>query len=494
LEVAAATTDSADVGNAGYAVERAGGVTPALAGVSETMLWALHNRATEAKRRDGVLVDPESARIHELIDYDFARRFGEPAGSLAARAAAIDRTLRLWLERHPDGIVVSLGEGLETQRQRVDNGRMRWLTVDLPDAIRLRERFLTPTDRFRHFTGSALEPDWMDAVDAGSGIFVIAQGLLMYLEPEQVRHLFTRIADRFPGAEIVFDAVPRWFSHLTLLGLHQTPHYRLPAMPWGIDRDEIEPTLLRWHPGISRVAFLDYTIPRGLPRMLADMTSRVPGARHRLPSLAHVSIANAHCHTSAAAKEIYPERNVEESGFCLGQPTENRRPDMTSTDDHLAGSAGVRDMVAMASQNAIRGGDIARAATQVIAKRVALGVAGTADPLRADHIEFARMVPEKVEAFSAAGMVMLEQSGQVGRQIMRLASDEVMTTVHATMEMSGCSCPASFAELQGKLARAWFDRMTSSFIMMGTIVLTAQAAAMMPIQETVLANVDRLSG
>jgi hypothetical protein len=151
-------------------------------------------------------------------------------------------------------------------------------------------------------------------------------------------------------------------------------------------------------------------------------------------------------------------------------------------------------MVTMASQNASRSGDIARAATQVIAKRVALGTAGTADPLRADHIEFARMVPEKVEAFSAAGTVMLKQSGQVGRQIMRLASDEVMTAVHATMEMTGCSCLASFGELQGKFARAWLDRITSSFIMMGTMVLSAQAAAMMPIQETVFANVDRLCG
>jgi O-methyltransferase involved in polyketide biosynthesis len=101
--------DSAGVDNAGYAVEREGGVTPSLAGVSETMLWALHNRATEANRRDGVLVDPDSARIHDMIDYEFTRRFGEPAGSLAARAAARDRTLRLWLERHPDGTVVSLG-------------------------------------------------------------------------------------------------------------------------------------------------------------------------------------------------------------------------------------------------------------------------------------------------------------------------------------------------------------------------------------------------
>jgi O-methyltransferase involved in polyketide biosynthesis len=491
--VAAATTVSADVDNAGYSVEREGGITPSLADVSETMLWALHNRAMEAKRRDGVLVDPESARIHDMIDYEFTRHFGEPAGSLAARAAAIDRTLRDWLERHPDGIVVSLGEGLETQRQRVDNGRMRWLSVDLPDAIRLRERFLPPTERLRHIAASALDPVWMDAVDATSGVFVVAQGLLMYLEPEQVRLLFTSIADRFPGAEIVFDAVPRWFSQLTLLGLNQTPHYRLPAMPWGIDRDELEPALRRWHPGVTDVAFLDYKAPRGLPRIVADMASHVPGARHRVPSLVHVSVANARCDASAAADESYPGFNVEESGFHLADFSEKRRRDMTSTDCHLAESNRVRDMVTMASQNASRGGDIALAATQVVAKRMALGMAGAADPLRADHVEFARMVPEKVEAFSTAGMVMLKQSGQAGRQIMRLASDEVMTAVRATMEMTGCSCPASFAEFQGKLARAWFDRMTAGFISMGIMALNAQAAAMMPIHETVCANADRLS-
>lgn len=83
-------------------------------------------------------------RIHDAIDYDFARHFGNPVGSLAICAAEIDRALRRWFERNPDGCVVSLGEGLGTQVRRVDNGHVRWLSVDLPDAIRLRERFLAP--------------------------------------------------------------------------------------------------------------------------------------------------------------------------------------------------------------------------------------------------------------------------------------------------------------------------------------------------------------
>ncbi|MFC7538591.1 class I SAM-dependent methyltransferase [Siccirubricoccus deserti] len=133
----------------------------------ETMLWSLYNRAAEAARPDGVLRDPESLRIMQALDYDFAGHFGTPGGSLAARAAAIDGALAAWLGEHPEGLVISLGEGLETQSRRVDNGRMRWLSVDLPEAIGLRERFLPPTERFRHLAASALDPGWMAAAEPG---------------------------------------------------------------------------------------------------------------------------------------------------------------------------------------------------------------------------------------------------------------------------------------------------------------------------------------
>jgi hypothetical protein len=55
-------------------------IAPSVTGVSETMLWSLHNRACEARRHDTVLTDPDSINIHEAIDYDFTRHFGEAAG------------------------------------------------------------------------------------------------------------------------------------------------------------------------------------------------------------------------------------------------------------------------------------------------------------------------------------------------------------------------------------------------------------------------------
>ncbi len=477
-------------------IGKSDGISPDLTGVSETMLWALHNRASEARRPDGVLVDPESIRIHASIDYDFTRRFGHPLGSLAARAAEIDRTLRSWLECHPAGCVVSLGEGLETQSRRVDNGRMHWLSVDLPDAIRLRERFLAPTHRFRHIAASALDPVWMDTVDASSGVFIVAQGLLMYLDPVGVQHLFTAIADRFPGAEIVFDTVPRWFSHLTQFGLNQTANYRLPAMPWGIDRDAVEPTLRRWHPSVAAITFLDQRVPRGPPRLLADMTNHIPFARHGVPSLVHVTIANPNgqpaARSSIEAKETPLEYGLEEKRLPPEEPLTFRNPQMASNSDKASSADTMDGVLSAATQNAVHGSDIATATHQVIAKRVALGMAAAFDPLQGDHVEFARIIPEKVEAFSTAGMVMLEQSAQTSRQVIRLASDEVMATACATIEMTGCSSPTALAEAQTRFARAWFGRATSSFITMGMQVLASQAAAMAPIRQTVVANAERL--
>ena len=86
----------------------------------------------------------------------------------------------------------------------------------------------------------------MDTVDPSSGVFIVAQGLLMYLELDAVGQLLLRHHRSVPEGGNGVRCVPRWFSRLTLLGLKQTPHYRLPPMPWGINRDEIEPILRRW--------------------------------------------------------------------------------------------------------------------------------------------------------------------------------------------------------------------------------------------------------
>ena len=441
-------------------------IIPELAGVSETMLWGLHNRASEAKRADGALADQDCVRIHDAMDYDFAHHFGDPQGSLAVRAAEIDRVIRRWLESHPDGLVVSLGEGLETQVRRVDNGRMRWLSVDLPDAIRIREVFLQPTDRLSHMSVSALDPAWMDAVDPSSGVFIVAQGLFMYLEPEKVRQLLSDIADRFPGGEIVFDVVPRWFSRLTMLGLNQTPHYRLPPMPWGINRDEVKPTLKRWNARLTSVEFLYYRSPRGLPLLFARASRSIPFLRHEVPSLVHVTIP-----------ETFDQSSIPDTD-------DECEPDVKAT---------VGSVFAAAERNSDQSRDLMIAAGNVIAKRMTLGIGCALDPPHAGHDEFAGIVPEKVEAFSHATMITLDRSADAVRQVSRLVYVDAMTTTRATIAMAACAGPAELAKAQTDFVLGWLDRARSNFAAMGMLALSAQDAALAPIRRSVHANVERLN-
>jgi O-methyltransferase involved in polyketide biosynthesis len=466
-----------------------GRLAPGLAGVPETMLWTLHHRANESQRPDRVLNDPDSVRLHAAIDYDFARSFGDPSGFLAARAAAIDTVLRRWIAAHPDGVIVSLGEGLETQVHRVDNGRIHWLSVDLPDAIRLRACFLPPTERLRHIAVSALDTTWMDAVDPSDGVFIIAQGLLMYLRPDNVRHLLTAIARRFPAADIIFDTVPRWFSRLTLAGLWQTPHYRLPPMPWGIDRDAIEAEMHAWLGPAARVAFLPYGRPRGLPALMDRAISRTPVMRHVVPSLVRVSLTPTRpavitlpvVFAGAAPTSASTDRDTI--------PSSPWREHMKSVNS--GGTLG--NVLAEATRHAGDTGDLAIAAARVVARRVELGMTAALYPVSADHAEFERMVPEKLEAFSAAGMIMLRKSTQAGFKIARLANQAVMTTARATVEMAGNPSPLAVMQAQRKMALGWFEQMSSACLEMGMLTLGAQQAAMVPIRQTVSANVKRLA-
>ena len=188
-----------------------------LEGVSETTLWTLHHRASEAARPDRVLHDPMAVELVETIDFPFEARFGTSSTWSqwqALRARTFDREVRRFLHDHPDGTVIALGEGLETQLWRVNNNHVRWVSVDLPPVIQLRRQLLPASPRLELVASSVVDGGWLHEIDP-TGTLVTAQGLLMYLEPEQVHELIAACAARIPDGGLLFDAVPRWLSERT---------------------------------------------------------------------------------------------------------------------------------------------------------------------------------------------------------------------------------------------------------------------------------------
>ncbi len=212
---------------------------PELGRVARTMLWTLHARAAAAKQ--GRLDDPEAIRWAAQLGPALGHRFGRPDLAFALRAREFDARLQAFLDENPGATVISLGEGLETQRFRV-RGYGRWVSVDLAESIAVRERFVTPDETHRHRAESATDLLWLD--DMRGPTFVVAQGLFMYLPEPDVARLVTRWADEAEeaGGALLFDVVPRWVSALSQVRVPLTPTFRLPVMPWGI----AAPALDRW--------------------------------------------------------------------------------------------------------------------------------------------------------------------------------------------------------------------------------------------------------
>lgn len=268
----------------------------ALGDVSETLLWTLYHRALEARRPDAVLEDPMAVALVDRIDFPFAERFG--SGGLAQwqamRALAFDDRVRRFAAAHPGGTVVALGEGLETQFWRVDDGSVGWVSVDLDEVIALRRELLPASPRVRTLAMSALDTRWLGEVDRDRPVLVTAQGLLMYLEPADVARLVVECARALPGRTMLFDAVPRWLSERSRRGALETREgYRVPTWRWGMGRAQ-QRQIARL-PGVVGLHHVGLSRGRGVLHGAAlPAASRSPGVRRLLPMVFEMRFADGH--------------------------------------------------------------------------------------------------------------------------------------------------------------------------------------------------------
>jgi methyltransferase (TIGR00027 family) len=194
---------------------------PNLSGVAETLLIPLYIRAMESQRPDALIKDERAEALVRQLDQETLRRtlaltddFSRVAVILKGRE--FDRFAQDFLARHPDAVVVHIGCGLDTRFERVDNGRVEWYDLDLPDVIELRRKLVGGEGARHHFLAcSVLDSAWLDTVSVhGKRPFLfLAEGVFMYFKEAQVKSLVLRLRDRFPGAELVFDAfspIMRW--------------------------------------------------------------------------------------------------------------------------------------------------------------------------------------------------------------------------------------------------------------------------------------------
>jgi O-methyltransferase involved in polyketide biosynthesis len=241
----------------------------ALTGVSETALMTLNGRAHQAGMPGAIIDDPKAIELRDAftktygVDYS---KFGLRGQEMALRSLAADGCTIEYLRRHPKATIVALAEGFQTSFWRLDkavpNAQFRWMSVDLPPVIELREKLLPASERITNLGQSALDYSWMDKVDTTDGVFITAEGLLMYLQPNEAMDLIRQCAKRFPGGQMFFDLPPTILKKVAPKGIRASKTYRVPPMPFSLSINQLR-ALVGTVPGLKAVRDVEMPAGRG---------------------------------------------------------------------------------------------------------------------------------------------------------------------------------------------------------------------------------------
>ncbi len=255
-----------------------------LAEAMETSLITLYGKALDARRNPTILGDTMAAEAVDTIDYDFTRlkvaSTKATADSTARRAKHFDDWTSEFLAQHDRATVVHLGAGLDTRVWRVDPGpNVSWYDVDHPEVIDVRRKVFPERDNYRMIASSVTSPEWLQQLPADQPTLIVAEGLTMYLQPDEGHELFRRITERFPQGVIAFDT-HNWLA-ARLVNKKLTRGRGGTLLHWAIDDwSELERAnpRMRCTDAVSALSAPSSAASRGM-RIIATLTRPIPAVR-----------------------------------------------------------------------------------------------------------------------------------------------------------------------------------------------------------------------
>ena len=199
-----------------------------LSRVSETLFIPLYIRAIESERPDALVHDERAVALVRQLDSKALTRMAvlaEDTGRLAAilKGREFDRLAKDFMQRNQGSVVVHLGCGLDTRFERVDDGRVEWYDLDLPEVVALRKELIGAPEARRHdLACSMFDRAWLEEVGAlrPRPFLILAEGVFMYFDEAQIRSFVRTLHEHLPGAELAFDAYSpflRWAHNLRVL-------------------------------------------------------------------------------------------------------------------------------------------------------------------------------------------------------------------------------------------------------------------------------------
>jgi O-methyltransferase involved in polyketide biosynthesis len=216
-----------------------------LEGVPETLLVPLWARAVENKHSNPIIKDDKAIEIMKHINYDFNKLNEDDKNwptqiSVVVRTELLDKALTSFINKNPDGIIINIGCGLDTRFSRLDNGRIHWFDLDLPEPIKIRKQFFRETNRYKMISKSVFDYSWINEIKVDKPVLIIIEGVLMYFTEQQVNELFNKLVSSFKSAEMLIEITN---PHLVKQSKEEdliNKQYKINAiLKWGIKNGKV---------------------------------------------------------------------------------------------------------------------------------------------------------------------------------------------------------------------------------------------------------------
>jgi O-methyltransferase involved in polyketide biosynthesis len=156
-----------------------------LTAVQQVSLLTVRLRALDARSEIPLLGDALSLQVAESLGLDLTSKVARSMVLVhAVRDGMLDRLVSRFIAEHPTTVVVDLGCGLDTRRQRcAPPPGVDWYDVDFPAVIALRERLLPDG---AHLVGADVTtPTWLDDLPRGRPTILVTNGLMLLLTPRR---------------------------------------------------------------------------------------------------------------------------------------------------------------------------------------------------------------------------------------------------------------------------------------------------------------------
>ncbi|MFC4085172.1 class I SAM-dependent methyltransferase [Amycolatopsis samaneae] len=201
-----------------------------------TMLATLYGRALDSRLDDPILGDRAADDAVRRIDYDFPKLglTGERASAVVLRAKPIDDWAAEYLVKRPDAVVVHLGCGMDSRVYRLDPPpTVEWFDIDYPEVVELRRKIFPEREHYHTIGSSVTDFDWLDQVPSDRPALIVAEGLTMYLKPEDGAELLRRLVAKFPSGELICDVFNR--LGIKLQKINPVVRKSGATLYWGVD-------------------------------------------------------------------------------------------------------------------------------------------------------------------------------------------------------------------------------------------------------------------